>query len=159
MLEKFNELNRREQLILIIGGVFFVAYLLYILVYSPLSKSQTELAQQNDRARETIVESKGLVAEFKNLQRSGAQSSKGSGQSLSQIVDTTVAKNSLSMKRFQPNASGDAQVRFEGAIFNNIVAWLYELESGYSIIVKDISISPGRAEGLVDVSVRLSQGG
>lgn len=158
MLDKFNDLNRREQTILIVGGIFVVAYLLYVLVYAPLSKSQTDLAQQNDRARDTIAESKALVAEFKRLEQSGANSAKGSGQSLSQIVDTTVAKNNLSMKRFQPNASGDAQVRFEGAVFNNVVSWLYELESAYSVIVKDISISPGRAEGLVDVSVRLSKG-
>ena len=159
MLEWFNNFNRREQMVMLFGSIAVVFYLLYILVFAPIFKTQSELALQNDRARETIKSVRALAAEYKSLKGSGASAKRGSSQTLSQIVDSTVASNSLQYQRFQPNSNGEAQIRFEGAVFNNIIAWLYQVESNYGLAVKDISISPGKSSGFVDVSVRLRKAG
>jgi general secretion pathway protein M len=154
----FNNFNTREQLMMVMGGAAVIVYLGYVLLWNPLAISQKNLKIQNQQATETLQKVEALAAQYKKLKQSGLSSKKGSGQSLSQIIDTSVARNQLKMKRFQPSSSGDAQVRFENAEFNHIIAWLYDLENGYGLIVKDLSVTPSNISGYVDVSVRLSQG-
>jgi len=151
----FKNLQSREQLLVIVCGFFVAVYLLYLMLWSPVSSKRDTLIVQNQAVMESLGAVRSLAAEYQSLKKSGAASKSSVGNNLSRIVDSSVARNQLKMSRFQPSSSGDVQVRFENAVFNNMVAWLYELESEYAIEVKEISITPGSASGLVNVSVRL----
>ena len=151
----FNNLESREQLLLMVGGFFVVLYLLYLVLWNPIANKRDDLLVQNQAVAQSLGSVRSLAAEYQALKRSGAAGKSPVGSNLSRIVDTSVARNQLKMNRFQPSSSGDVQVRFENAVFNNIVAWLYELESEYAIEVKELSVTPGAAAGLVNVSVRL----
>ena len=155
MQKWFNDLESREQLLVLIGGILLLVYLLYLLVWNPVASKRDDLKVQNVAVSQSLGSVKRLAAEYIALKKSGAASKSPVGENLSKIVDSSVARNQLKMNRFQPSSSGDVQVRFENAVFNNIVAWLYELESGYAIEVKELSVTPGSASGLVNVSVRL----
>ncbi len=155
MEQWFHKLEAREQLMVAVGAFFVALYLLYLLLWSPIVSQGQQLKQQNQAVAESLASVRSLAAEYTALKKSGADSKSPVGSNLSRIVDSSVARNQLKMNRFQPSSSGDVQVRFENAVFNNIVAWLYELESGYAIAVKELSVTPGAATGLVNVSVRL----
>lgn len=155
MQKWFNNLESREQLMLVVCGFFVLIYLLYQLLWSPIVDKRDKLQLQNQAVMESLGNVRNLAAEYKALKQSGAAGKSPVGANLSRIVDTSVARNQLKMNRFQPSSSGDVQVRFENAVFNNIVAWLYELETDYAIDVKELSITPGAGSGLVNVSVRL----
>ncbi|MEE8059259.1 MAG: type II secretion system protein M [Pseudomonadales bacterium] len=159
MQQWFNNLKRQEQLMLLIGGTIIIAYLLLTALWRPMAASVDTLARQNQAARETLQNVQSLAVEYKTLQRSGAGNSRNSKQNLTRLIDSTVKKNQLIMNRFQPSSSGDVQVRLENAVFNNVLAWINELESDNGVIVKDLSISPGNASGVVNVSIRLRQDG
>ena len=122
-----------------------------------MSKSAGLLTLQNKSAAESLHNVQALAEEYKTLKKSGAGQS-GQKQNLTRLIDSTVKKNQLNMSRFQPSSSGDVQVRFENAVFNNIITWINELESEHGAVVKDLSITKGSASGLVNVSVRLRQG-
>ena len=158
LMQWFNRYNRREQLLLTAAAGLLVIYLLYVLVWAPLAESQQTLALQNQRAQETLVNVQALAARYRQLEGAGSQRRAGTDLSLSQIIDQTVAANQLSLKRYQPSSDGDAQVRFENMPFNNLLAWLNQMESEYGLVVKDLAISPGSAAGVVNLSVRLSRG-
>ena len=157
MRQWFNNLRRQEQIMLLIGTSAVIAYFILVVVLVPMAKTVTELESRNDAAIATLSQVKQLAAEFGKLEKSSTTSGH-SGESITRIIDSTVRKNNLTMSRFQPSSSGDVQVRFENAAFNNILAWLQELESEHGVAVKDLTVSPGSASGLVNVSVRLHQG-
>jgi general secretion pathway protein M len=158
MLQWFNDLKRQDQLMLSIGGAALAAYLLFVVLYGSMAESSDVLARQNTVAKETLQEVKALAARYKALEKSSKKRAGGAKKSLTRLIDDTVKKNELVMKRFQPSSSGDVQVRFENAMFNNTVAWLNQLETEHGVFIKDLSVSPGSGSGLVNVTVRLRQG-
>lgn len=157
MQQWFNNLQRQEQLMLLGGGFAVALYIVFVLILGPMSKSADVLTLQNERATESLHNVQALAEEYTRLKKSGAGPT-GQKQNLTRLIDSTVKKNQLYMSRFQPSSSGDVQVRFENAVFNNIITWINELESEHGTVVKDLSITKGSASGLVNVSVRLHQG-
>lgn len=154
-LSWFNSRQPREQILLLTVVALVVIYLLYLVAWQPVTRAREQLVVSNRLAFDDLETVQALAAEYQLLKRAAPAQSVKTGQSLLQIIDTSVAQYQLSMTRLQPSASGDVQIRFENVLFNAIIAWLYHLESEYAIHVKDISITPSHADGLVSVSVRL----
>jgi len=153
-LQWFNRQKQHEQLMIFICALLVLVYLLYSLAWKPLAQQQSRLQTLNTEARDTLQKIRALAAEYEQLTASGRSGEAAVGN-LSGIVDQTVASHGLSMKRYQPSASGDAQVRFENQRFDNILGWLYEMEFTHSVIIRDLSITKANAEGLVNLSVRM----
>ena len=153
----FDSLKRQEQLLLVLAAFLVLLYVVFIVVLKPMSNSVDELQLGNEQAKKTLQTVQNLAQEYKVLQKNAGGKTLGK-KSLTRIIDTSVKKNQLTMKRFQPSSSGDVQVRFENVVFNHLIAWLYELEHDHAVMIKDLSVSPGSASGLVNVSVRLYQG-
>ncbi len=157
MQQWFNNLRRQEQLMLLFGSFVVMAYLLFVVILTPMSASVANLEEKNLQASESLVAVKQLAKEYKVLVRSGAGKS-GAKKNLARLIDSTVKTSGLTMNRFQPSSSGDVQVRFENAVFNDVIGWISTLENDHGVSVKDLSISNGVATGLVNVSIRLRQG-
>ena len=52
---------------------------------------------------------------------------------------------------------GDIQVRLENAVFDELLAWLDELENREGLLVTEVAITPSAAVGRVNVTVRIAQ--
>lgn len=154
----FNNLPRREQLWVLVLGAVLALYIVFFLMLGPMQESVAKLQRQNDDAQQSLDNVNALVAQFNTLNKANGGSKAALHQNLNRLIDSSVKENNLQMNRFQPSSSGDIQVRFENAVFNNILAWLHQLEVDNAVIIKDLSISPGNAGGLVNVSVRVRQG-
>jgi general secretion pathway protein M len=158
MQQWFNNLTRQEQLMLLLGSFAVLVYIIYVIILRPLSDKADLLATQNVAAAQTLATVKALAEEYKQLEKSGASAGSNQKSNLTRLIDSTVKKNNLVMQRFQPSSSGDIQVRLENAVFNDVVAWLGELELDYLVVIKDLSITPAQGSGIVNVSVRLNPG-
>ena len=156
MQQWFYNLKRNEQIMILLGSLLVLAYLIYSLLLSPMSQAVDKLELQNATAARSLQVVKNLSQEYQSLKNAGPAVS-GRKQNLTRLIDATVKNNTLTMTRFQPSSSGDVQVRFENAVFDNIFSWLNELETGNGIVIRDLSITKGSAVGLVNVSVRLRQ--
>ena len=154
-VEKFRELSLRDQSMLIVLATAVILYLLVLVAWRPLAQSNRSLQQSNAVLRDSVQNINQLAAEFRQLQQSGSGNTAASTETLAQLLDRTVAAQRLQMSRFQPGSSGDVQVRFDNSGFDQIARWLYQLESEHGVVVRDLSITPGAAQGLVNVSVRL----
>jgi general secretion pathway protein M len=155
LLNKFRELNLRDQTMLLVLAVAVVVYLLFQIVWRPLAASNDSLARANTALRASVQHMSQLAAEFRQLQQAGAANTAASGESLAQLLDRTVAAQGLKMSRFQPGSTGDVQVRFDNSAFDSVARWLHQLEAEQGVTVRDLSVTPGAAPGLVNVSVRL----
>jgi len=155
----FDKLSSRDQLSVLAGAVAVALYVLIVMLWLPLSAQQQSLLQQNEQAALSLRSVEALAQQYKTLDGGGAKKAAGGGKrNLTSLIDRLVKANNLKMKRFQPSSTGDVQLRFENSPFNSIVNLLNQLETDNSIAIKDLSISPGSATGMVDISVRLSGG-
>jgi type II secretory pathway component PulM len=155
LLNRFRELSLRDQTMLLVLAAAIAAYLLLQIVWRPLAVSNDSLARANTALRASVQNMTQLAAEFRQLQQAGTGNAAASGESLAQLLDRTVAVQGLKMSRFQPGSTGDVQVRFDNSAFDNVARWLHQLESEQGVTVRDLSVTPGAAPGLVNVSVRL----
>ena len=154
--QRFNQLHRKEQYYVIALMIILVPYCIYMLLWQPVVKSNQLLLQSNIVAQEQLHKVQQLAHEYKQLK---AVSNVSQAEvNLPQLIDSSLLRYKLSLKRMQPSASGDIQLRFENVVFNQLVAWLYELESQYGVVVKDLSVTPGNSDGLVSCSVRVRKG-
>ena len=156
---EFNNRQRHEQLLLMALVACVTLWLLSMLVLKPLNAKQNQLERQNHIALENLTRARQLTAEYQQLMATGTirATTTRSRQNLSNIIDASVAANNLTMRRYQPSASGMAQVRFENMPFEQIIAWLHDIEFKHGLIVQDLSITQGNSSGLVNLSVRLEQ--
>lgn len=149
----FKQLKRSEQYALLVLAATLIPYLCYVLLFKPLLVSNSNLLEANQRAAETFQQVQRLAAEYQQL--SDTNQDVNTSINLPQLVDSSVLRYKLALKRMQPTANGEIQLRFEAINFNDFIAWLYELESQYAVVVKDLSVSPVADTGLVSSSLRL----
>jgi type II secretory pathway component PulM len=64
----------------------------------------------------------------------------------------------LAITRLQPSANGDLQVRFESVVFEDVLAFVYQLESVEGAIVREVTVSQAQ-QGRVSATIRFGQGG
>ncbi len=148
--------NTREQLSLLALAIAVPLYLLYMLAWSPLVSKRDDMALRNTATAESLARVDALVSQLFTLrQYGGAQRAR---RNMASVVNQTSAAAGLSVSRLQPNARGDIQVRFESADYSQLMAWLYEVEYGQGLIVREVSVSQTGAAGRVNASIRLGQG-
>lgn len=153
LLHSFSQFNRREQMVLLLCGLFVVFYLLWILLLSPLQQKRDNLLVTNTNIEQSLGRVQLLVRQIEGLQQT-AQAS-GSGGDISGLIDTSLRENSLTMSGFQPAAAGEVRVRIDKANSESLMQWLYELESKYHISIRELSITSSNDPGQVAVNVRL----
>jgi general secretion pathway protein M len=156
LLNNFNQWYRqlplKEQILLAIAGALVGIYLIMAVIWQPLSDSRKKLHQRNQVNQETLVEVKSLVAQYLQAKENGNDVE---SVSLPQLIDQTIREQQLSMTRFQPGSRGDASVRLENMPFDNVLRWLGDLEIKHKLNLKDVSITPGKSVGLVNVTARI----
>ena len=159
MLEKLQQqMSMRDQAMLALLAGVLLLYVLYQLLLHPLAAANQRLENQNAAAQKSLAAVTQMAAELRALQQGNAQIAGAQNENLTQLIDRTVAGNSLRMSRFQPGSSGDVQVRLDNMTFDQVLRWLNELESGQAVTIRELVIAPGSAAGLVNVSARLFRG-
>ena len=159
MKQWFNALEKREQMILIIGAVFVVFYLLYGVVYQGVVNQRQLLLKQNAAAEEKLQwvqqASQQIVALRKTSGAGGT--SVMSGKSLSQISELAAKRSGLRITRFQPKDDNEAQVWLDRVEFSALIDFLVRLELDYGIELDDLSVNTANSPGLVNARLRFER--
>lgn len=155
LLEKFNALNDREKKLVVVAGVVIVIALFYFVIWSPLQQSikTNKASVESQQKLLTWVESNANKA----IQlKQSAGSSGGFNGSLPQAVNQTAARFSIDITRMQPQKD-DIQVWVDKAVFNDVLAWLQQLEQ-MGINVAEADIAESDEVGMIKVRrLRLSK--
>jgi len=153
LMEYWQQRDRREQVILAIGGVFVALVLVWMLLFKPVMQWRSQQQSIVDGQARTLAQVQTLAAEMK-LQQQNSNNTKGDG-SLAQIVDSSLRDNSLRMKGFQPGRNGEARLRLENATYEPLMQWLYDLEYRHGVHVLEMSLARTQIVGVVTVNLRL----
>ncbi|MDM3869755.1 type II secretion system protein M [Porticoccus sp. W117] len=156
-MANWQQFDRREQKILLAGGLIVALILIWWLLVKPLNAMVDNQQGVNVRLGSQLQEAHNLAAELKTLKATG--SANIDSNSLMRLVSNSARSHSLAMSNFTPNSDNSVSLRFERAAFNNFVEWLNQMEGGHNAVVDNLSITPTGDSGVVKVSVRLRGNG
>ena len=161
MKEWFEQLERRERLLVSIAGALGVFALIVMLGVRPIMN-------QSKRGHERVADKRELLAELTEVaarlgpQRGAAPTNVSStSQSLVLVIDQSTRSAGLAqyLKRNQPDGTSSIRLRFENAPFDTLVAWLQGLQNQHGISVTTANIDTAAASGRVNCNLTLGRDG
>lgn len=156
MKEWYDNLSRRDQLLLWPLLLSLMMLLVYGMVWSPLATATERLASSNQRTLETVDWMRQAVVDVKA--RGGAARS-GGERNISAQIDASLPSYGLVMKRFQPIGEQGAQVALADASLVKVIAWLSSLETEQGMRLVHVVIESAEKPGYVKVRrLRLERG-
>lgn len=139
----WTELQARERLILMFGGIIVSMILLYALLFQPWYKALNSMESALPDLRTDLIWMRQQSSALKNGSvKSGAPKLQGQAQSLLSVVEQTAkrAKVSKSIQQMTP-AQDNSEVRvvLDRVNFNQWLRWIDDLYKRYGVDVKQVS--------------------
>lgn len=150
--EWFLKLTAREQAYLLALGLALVLYVLLMGVWRPLSQMRDDMAQRNAATEDKLSRVQALASELKQLKAAGVPVG---NRNMNQLINASTADVGIRPSRISPNSRGETQIRFENVGYPELMRWLYRMEYGEGIAVKEAAINQGDRGGLVKATIRL----
>jgi type II secretory pathway component PulM len=148
----FANLQPRERLLVVIGGVAAVLILAWMAVISPLLNESAALRASVTRKQRLLLDL-GRVAGMQ--QSRNPQPANGAQQTLYVLVDSTAKEHGLQLPRTRQEGADGVNVTLQNAPADALQDWLVNLEVEHSVRVESASISPARDQGRVNGQVFL----
>ena len=158
MMQWWEDLDSRERLMVMIGGVVGLILFYIVAVWYPLSSSRSTLQTKVSKEKSDLIWMQTASAEIKALEGSGATRTKSLGDSaLYAVVGETAQKARLknALKKVDPDGKTGARVTLEGALFDDVIRWLVRLRKEYGVTATNVNFKKGRASGQVDAKLTL----
>jgi general secretion pathway protein M len=152
-----DQLEPRERLLVLLASALMVLAIIVIGGLRPLLASADRNAQRVDDQQQLLTEIEQVAARL-GPQRGGNVAA-ADGDSLVLVVDRSTRARNLGgyLKRNQPDGDATIRLRFERAPFDDLVAWLGELQNQYSISVVSANIDASNETGRVNCNLILSR--
>lgn len=148
----FIQASPREQITLGLGGLALAIYLLFVAVLDPLHQQLEQQVQRNQSSREALQRVRTMAARWIHRDQSAGQSNSAS---IIELVDRSMRQHNLQMSGMQPSGSSDVRLRMDQVNFDDLLAWLYDMEVVEGVEIRDLSLAAGPDSGTVVVNVRL----
>jgi general secretion pathway protein M len=143
---------------MVLAAAAFVGFaLLYLGLWAPLDRGHRDTMARVDDLKLAIAELRPLRGQALSP---GSQSrgAAGQNQSLVVIIDSTLRQRGLynSLQRSQPTTDNGIRVEFENVAFDDLMLWLGDLSSNYSMQLQSGSFSGSSAENVGRVNSSLT---
>lgn len=143
----WQQLNSREQRLVMVMSVLISIFVLYGLIWQPLNENIADKKLKIERQQALLTWVTESTQRYQQAKRNGGSSS---GASLSSIVNRTSRANNITITRMQPQGD-DLQVWIDEISFNQLLTWLEKLASRDGLQVKNIDLSLADQQGVVRV--------
>lgn len=152
MKDWYDNLESREQVFVLAGGVFVILALIYYIFWAPLDKRHMQIStsvQNWERSLAELGPLRGLLAAGNASPTGGTSNSQ---QAPIIIVSQTLQSRGLEQfrRRSQPTTGNGVRVELENVAFDELIIWLGDLSDNYGMNVQAGSLSrvadagPGR---------------
>lgn len=142
----------REQLAVKILGGFLALLLVFLLVIAPLHRYHNDARADYRQQTETLAWMQANRAQIGTV---SAGKVRPAGESLLSLANQGARAAGLSFKRSEPTGDDGLNVWLEKVSFNQVVAWLGQMERDYGVVASELSASRRDEPGLVDVRLTL----
>lgn len=145
MKQKWQQLQPREQQLVLISAILLVVFISYSLIWQPLNANILKAEQKLARQQQLLT----WVMEQGQTLQAGASAPQASG-SLTSIVNSTARQAGIKVSRMQPK--GDSlQLWLDDIAFDQLLAWLLQLKQNYQLNIEAIDITNTDTQGVVAV--------
>lgn len=156
----WQDLQARERTALLLMLTVLVLFLLWLLLWRPVSQQQTVTASALEVAQADLVWMKTAQSALATSPATAveARAQRGS-QSLLALVESSARAANLAdaFRRGEPDGSTRVRIWMEQANFDALVQWLQGLSTNYGIVALEADVSQLDLPGLVDARVLLSE--
>lgn len=149
--EWWQQASSKDQLYLVILAGSVGLYILYMAIYSPIKSMRDDQIKLHQAQMASLERVKNLAAQ---LQQSNASTS-SSGGSLDGVIQSSMSRNNLRASGVDSSGKNGVRVRIDSAKFEDLLAWLYELEIKQGMQIKELNVSGSTDAGSVSVNMRL----
>lgn len=146
MKEKWQNLNSREQQLVIAMSIAVICFLFVNLIWQPLNDNIAKAEKKLARQQELLV----WVDEKTSLVKASKGKSTSRGGSLSSIVNRTAKANKVNITRIQPQGES-IQIWIDEVVFVNLLQWLNQLVISEGVSVTAIDLSATETPGITKV--------
>ena len=157
MKQWFMMLSSREKTIVSIAAVLFPLLLIWLLLLQPMLKERAALADQIKDRTEILAKVRMQNTQIKMLQTSGKRNTKVSSGNHQQKVESA-----LRTWRLRPNLgvmsapnTRTVKLNLRDAEADNIMRFLFDVETKYGFAVKEASLKPTKDIGKANASLTL----
>lgn len=153
MKDWYDNLEGREQFMILVGALVVVIALLYSFIWVPIDRGHAQVASSVSNWERSLAELRPLRSLAASDNQSGSTVAVNSSQQAPIIiVDQTLRSRGLEQyrRRSQPTTANGIRVEFENVSFDELILWLGDLSDQHSMHVQAGSLSaisqagPGR---------------
>ncbi len=160
MKDWWSNLQSREQNFVLIAAVVVGLFLIYSMIWSPLSTARDNKQLQVENNKELLSWMTAKSAEVKQLKLTNPNLLKSdSKRSLLAIVDSLANRLGLraAIKQIQPDGPHSATIYIDEINFDALTTMLGQLDKNSDVKVKEADISKLEASGIVKARILLKR--
>lgn len=153
MKNYWQNLNEREQKLLIITSFILLAYLIYTLVYAPIVNTLKDRTLELQEKKQTLIWMRDVQKNYIVSKKSKINNSE-----LLSILVTEIKNSSFNNYQYQLQQSGkgDIQLLFKEVPFNDFIKWLEVFSKHYAVTIKQVSVEKTEISGVVKLTTVFS---
>lgn len=154
-----NQLEPREQRVLIGGTFLTIGLLTYFMLWQPLLEAQHNLLTRVAAQQATFVWMQNAAQQIQQLRSKTPDNSKNSKQPIQAVIENSLQTGNLAKltKRLDSKSDREIRVDFEQMNFTDLVSWLATLQNQYAIQIQNINITRLSAADSVKVQITFIQ--
>ncbi len=154
----FKQQTRRDQIALIACSICVSLALFWVALIQPLNKASEDSVRRLDSSLATLARVKSLASSLQYYESQQSSQSRNTQISIVRVIDTSSRAAGLNFSSVKPSSNGSqASVRFEEASLENMLQWLYELESSYQAQIEDLRLNGSNQAGYVSGTVNIKK--
>lgn len=156
----FDALAPREKLLVLLATVLTIIAILVIGVLRPLAVNRSRLNEQVTDKQAVLADIERVAARLGQAGgRNTPPGSRAGGESLVVLIDRTTRSRGLGsyLRRNEPDGASSIRLRFENAPFDDLIAWVAEMQVSHGVGVTSASVEPAAGVGRVSASLQLTR--
>jgi len=147
----WDHLNDREQKMLGIGGICFVLFLMYSVLYAPLIRSVSDKTKALHEKQDALRWMQQARQQRNTLKIPQTLSN---SKLLSVLADQLKSTSFHTFPyQLQQTGAGDIQLSFDQVPYNAFVTWLWSLRQNYAFSIKQFNTERTATSGVTKVLV------
>jgi len=158
MKRAWNDLTRREKIMVAMGGVILLMLVSYMIFIKPVRDEYIRLQTEVPAKRADLQWMRSVVFE-QNKNTSVSQASGGGATSLLKIIDQSARQHKISahLARVEPVGNSGVKLWLENVLYTDFLGWLRSLAIGNMFTVSSLSVERTSVSGQVSVRLSLEQ--
>ncbi len=153
---RYQELNTREQRMVMAGSIFAIAFIAYQFIWSPLSTKAANLRKQIVADKKTLSFMQATDQAIKTQITNGNEQAKAiTPVALLSALQIAIMRAGLNaeLKELKQTSNDSVNLRFSKVPFDRVIKMILGLMNEQKVVISQMSVASVGEPGLVDITI------